>query len=433
MSRFKKILRGGLVALAAIIAAYGCLNALWNWRTDAQLKSRLDAIHQAGDPLSLAELARKPIPPETNAATCLEQAKEEISAILDESKPLHNDWLSTQKCEEFHVVLSPDIQKQLRSIFDAHANLMPLLEQVVSCSDYDSAMIGKYPSNMVPEKLAPFHEVLRHATHLLILRAILLASEGNCDESMHTALMMFRLARFSDGNPLFSSYLISTSIRVDAIKAANYAMQSGSISENNRSALMEELALCGNKENVISTVKGERAFVLDNLSLAPGRNNWLVQHWLWNLQTVAYLDEVNRFLTHVHTINTYKEAKIGFKYMGSLRDVDKMNENVFRMEASHQRRFAELALSRCLMVVDGLQQHGPWSEDTVPKLEGLGLSPETIVDPFNGEPLHVKRYLGGWLVYSVGSNLRDDGDGPDPCDGVERGVDTGLLPPKPPK
>ncbi len=33
----------------------------------------------------------------------------------------------------------------------------------------------------------------------------------------------------------------------------------------------------------------------------------------------------------------------------------------------------------------------------------------TTLTPFNGEPLHVKRLPQGWLVYSVGPNLRDDG------------------------
>ena len=34
---------------------------------------------------------------------------------------------------------------------------------------------------------------------------------------------------------------------------------------------------------------------------------------------------------------------------------------------------------------------------------------ETTTDPFNGEPLRVKKMPKGWLVYSVGPNLQDDG------------------------
>ena len=45
----------------------------------------------------------------------------------------------------------------------------------------------------------------------------------------------------------------------------------------------------------------------------------------------------------------------------------------------------------------------------MPKLSDLGLPAETIVDPFNGGSLHVKKTPRGWLVYSVGPNFKDDG------------------------
>jgi hypothetical protein len=32
-----------------------------------------------------------------------------------------------------------------------------------------------------------------------------------------------------------------------------------------------------------------------------------------------------------------------------------------------------------------------------------------MIDPYNSEPLNVKRMPEGWMVYSVRSNLMDDG------------------------
>ena len=34
---------------------------------------------------------------------------------------------------------------------------------------------------------------------------------------------------------------------------------------------------------------------------------------------------------------------------------------------------------------------------------------EAITDPYNGEPLHLKKLPEGWLIYAVGANLLDDG------------------------
>jgi hypothetical protein len=45
----------------------------------------------------------------------------------------------------------------------------------------------------------------------------------------------------------------------------------------------------------------------------------------------------------------------------------------------------------------------------VPDLSALNLPPEVLVDPFSGKPLQVKRTPEGWLIYSVGKNLQDDG------------------------
>lgn len=39
----------------------------------------------------------------------------------------------------------------------------------------------------------------------------------------------------------------------------------------------------------------------------------------------------------------------------------------------------------------------------------LGLPDEVGVDPFNGKPMIIKKLPQGWLVYSVGLNLKDDG------------------------
>ena len=70
-------------------------------------------------------------------------------------------------------------------------------------------------------------------------------------------------------------------------------------------------------------------------------------------------------------------------------------------------------MSRSLRVLNAIQTRVPPGSDLVPKLTDLGLPVEATIDPFNGEPLHVKRLPEGWMVYSVGINLVDDGGIPD--------------------
>ena len=53
------------------------------------------------------------------------------------------------------------------------------------------------------------------------------------------------------------------------------------------------------------------------------------------------------------------------------------------------------------------------------ELNSLVLPKEAIVDPFDGQPLRIKRTEMGPIVYSVGDDLKDDGgklDYPSPTD-----------------
>ena len=78
---------------------------------------------------------------------------------------------------------------------------------------------------------------------------------------------------------------------------------------------------------------------------------------------------------------------------------------------------------RTLRVLNAIQAKFAPDAKEPPKLSELGLPTEATIDPFNGQPLHVKKLPKGWLVYSVGRNLVDDG-------GIVDGMtDVGVGPP----
>ena len=61
-------------------------NAVFVWTTDTRLERQLAEIRAAGDPLTLADLAPKPIPPEKNAATYLRRAEADVARLRTRSK-----------------------------------------------------------------------------------------------------------------------------------------------------------------------------------------------------------------------------------------------------------------------------------------------------------------------------------------------------------
>ncbi len=81
MKRLKKILQWTAIVLGGLVAIGLVANACFVWITDTRLERQLAEIRAAGDPISLTDLARKPIPPEKNAATFLRQAEAGVDAM----------------------------------------------------------------------------------------------------------------------------------------------------------------------------------------------------------------------------------------------------------------------------------------------------------------------------------------------------------------
>ena len=75
MKKLKEILKWTGIVLGGFVAIGLVANAVFVWTTDARLDRQLAAIRAAGDPLTLADLARPPIPPEKNAATYLRRGR----------------------------------------------------------------------------------------------------------------------------------------------------------------------------------------------------------------------------------------------------------------------------------------------------------------------------------------------------------------------
>jgi hypothetical protein len=111
-------------------------NAVFVWITDARLERQLAAIRAAGDSMTLADLAPKPIPPEKNAATYLRRAEADAKAI-EEQVEVHEIWGRLYPSE---YPLSPQVSNVLRSALDAHPNVIPLLKRAAACRNYNAQL-----------------------------------------------------------------------------------------------------------------------------------------------------------------------------------------------------------------------------------------------------------------------------------------------------
>jgi hypothetical protein len=188
----------------------------------------------------------------------------------------------------------------------------------------------------------------------------------------------------------------------------NSALQAGPVSQSVRNALEAELALQERMEGYGNMMRSERAFGLDSFGTFPGRTFWLWGRGYWNRAESEYLDVMQTFVEMTHDPRPYERVQASGTF--NPRISHPLTRLIIpAVQATHEAVTRTRAMIRCLRVLNALQTHVPAGSDEVPKLTELGLPAETTTDPYTGEPLHVKKTPQGWLVYSVGNDLKDEG------------------------
>jgi tetratricopeptide (TPR) repeat protein len=403
----------GIVA-GAVIAMLLIANAIWVWTTGSRLEKKLAALRAAGEPLSLADLARKPIPPQKNAAVFLRRAMSDLEAM-------EKEWANVYGSEGYQSGrLSESELKAVESALETYPKVIPLLEQAAACPEYDSQADYTVP----PEAFLEDVQDIRGAARVLRFRALLLLARGEREEAMQTCITLFRLCR-RYRQPMIVGYLVPLACRGIAVEASNLVLQAGLLPKDAREALEAELALQDGLEAYEEALKTERAYGLDYFRTSPLRKCWFVTRPLWNDATCYYLDMIDRHLAAaarpysevVATTPAIARNGIGFRGLADL-----VEPAVVAGRAAMERTRAAI---RCLRVLNALQARPEQGGAETPKLSDLGLPVTATTDPFTGKPLQVKKLPGGWLVYSLGKDLKDDGGD------FTEARDVGVGPPRP--
>jgi hypothetical protein len=425
MKRLKKTLQWIAIVLGGLVAIGLVANAIFVWITDTRLERQLLVIRATGDPITLAELAPKPIPPEKNANTYLREAKADANAIEDaicrlqeaKKEELPNFWAYLCGEQWSTPETMRKMTKAVNAIYVAHPKAIPLLQQAVDCPDYDAQLDYSLSPAVFLEKSLALDQELRNDARILAYRAQMLVFDGNGDEAAKMALAGFKLARHAHRNPSLVGYLVAKTLQGMAVSSANNALQIGAVSKEVRNALDNELALHENLGGFVAALKSERALGLEffeagvgfpkDSGLSLNSTIWFVGRGIANQRKSEYLDLLQSFLSHAGESISYCQ------FEQSTKDEQKkswataiMFQPLMACYTCNVRLGAQI---RCLRVLIALQNHVPAGSNYVPKLTELGLPPHTITDPYTGEPLHVRKTPQGWLVYAVGPNLRDDG------------------------
>jgi hypothetical protein len=422
MNRFKTFLKWAAIVAGVTIVALVIADAVFIWRTGSRLEERLDALRRAGEPLEIADLGRKPVPPERNADEFLRRADPDLAAI---EKGLEAAYPRVGYPSK--GTLTPAEQEKLETLFAAHPQLMTLLEQAADAPDYDPRLDTTQARG--PFLSACLELAARHRPLYRVLRArsALLLSRGHPDDAVAAQLLLLRLTRHWRGDPMLLGYLVRTVGEYLAMEAINEVLQAGPVSPATRRAIDDELARHDTRDEYSRALRTERAIALLTARQNLGGGFWPMRGFANDLM-LRMLDTFDRYLAD--TSRPY--LQVAAERRASPPDDAPLNPYRRLLTLLEPRLFAAVeagdrvrAMARSLRVLSAIQARVPPGSGQVPSLGDLGLPAEATTDPYNGEPLRVQRVPRGWMVYSVGSNGIDDGGQ------LERAADIGVGPPGP--
>jgi len=385
------------VAIALLVLAYLVAS------TDQRLGAQLAAIRAAGEPLSWGDLAAKPVRPEKNAAVFLRRAESDLEAIFKELSPI---W---DRRDYYDRPLSAEEQKAVKAAFDAYPKVMPLLEQAAACQEFDREIDYATVASDLEGTL--FDPTGKHRTvaRVLTLRVYYLLSKSQYDEALRDSILLMRVARHFEREPMIVGYLVAVACKTMGLMAANDVLQAGPVSKELRKELDAELARQDNLDGYRWAMRTERVYGMQQYAAIPARNIWPIRAQ-WNYDESKYLWAMDEYLKSLSL--SYADVKAARQRMeaGLQGRFCTLASLVFpAIQASYDATVRTQALARCLRVSNALQARVPPGSDAVPKLSDLGLPAEATTDPFSGKPLVVKKLPDGWLVYSVGEDLEDSG------------------------
>ncbi len=197
--------RAVLVSIALIGLMLLGIVALSAW-AGHRLEEQIAALRAAGEPTTLGDLARLPIPPETNGAVYLSDATTDLQTVLAE---LYDEAYlklaaGRDSCDEL-----PAEPERIRTVFATKPELFGLLEQAASCPDYDPDSTGSAGYSGMDGWGA---STIRMAAEFLCARAQAQLAAGQRDEAMHSYIVVFRIARLADHRPGLIGELVAAAI-----------------------------------------------------------------------------------------------------------------------------------------------------------------------------------------------------------------------------
>lgn len=416
MTRFKRILLKTAKSLGALVLVLFVANGLLNYYWGRQIEARLAAIKAAGQPVSLADLQSQSVPEHENAAPVYRRA---FKAMSEPATARDIDMLNRVLYSHSQTPSLADWAKA-KSALTRCDRLVALIEEALS---KPACQFSAYPvyKGSSQESLARHNALanehyqmqagLRDATRLLCAKAILCAREGRTQDVVRYIQSALNVNDAIRQNAMLVDYLVDIAIINIALANMRQALIYCQPSEFELRQLDSALLRINVPELYKHAIEGERVhFLMQNNEFRKAG----IKMPSSSGDTLAYLDFISRHLecTRMNYSTALSKGLVGSSAADNLpfyAVFTKITAPVTaRAAGARYKCEAEIACGRTFLALRSYKGRFGKYPRTLRDIRS-GMNWELSADPFTGKDLVYKRVRSGFILYSVGYDLKDNG------------------------
>jgi hypothetical protein len=399
------------ITLLAVLALGLVVRAVFNFSTGRRLEKVLSQMKSSGTPLTLQEI--EPKCPDGDNAAPLWKAAEVLWAVEQKDRIILGDTIQ----DVFYGrPLDSGRKQRLRSIIESQSRLIGFIIEAAakSCFKLSDNWASQAP-NLDPPDAVKMIQVNR----LVGVDAVLMAEEGRAAEAVEQCLAGMRFIKLTLQHPFLINYLVAMADMKQLAVCLQSIVSGRDLPDSLLRRVQDELAVLPWRNGLSRTLQGERILMVETAqnsglhTVEGGRLYswvfrpvikseliWMLKHYEQYIKAASQsyyenrtkFDELNQQLNKAPAI--FRMAGMLFPNL----------EAAFLKEATLEAVLDSARLGIACKIYRNA--HGNYPEklsDLVPDiLKALPL------DPFTGKPYVYRMKDSDFIVYSLGSNLRDD-------------------------
>lgn len=428
-----KPLKYGLRALVVLVVLAVVVGSILNVIGGRRYAAELQKLKDSGEPYTLVDLAGPPVPDSISGAVIYQKMFERLP------KKDGPDDVYGQLLKERGTMTPADWQNA-RSAAAEYDWVLPMVEEAARKPEC------RFPVRWQDGSAAqlPHLGALRRVSRTLCVKSIVSAHDGDTESAVQCVQAGLLAANAVQNEPAIISLLVRIAQLRMACDALRAVTEEASISTSQAKALYDQLSQVDLSPHAVLAAKGERGFGLlvfaearkKSLHIASsivGDDYSVLDAGLWlplsYFDALAHLRFMQRQIEYAGT--PYRDIKAKVSGESELQGIPRwclltrLLVPVYgRLLASVDRSAANCALGQAAMALTAYKNnHGTYPATLEDASSALGW--EIPEDPFSGSSLIYKRQGDGFVVYSIGSDLKDDGGTPTPENQSE--VDSGDI------